>query len=273
MEYRELSPPPSLADVVRCIWTMRDESPDEWRERPASFGEPALPDGSPELIINLGARFEHVARDGTVTLQPVAFLVGQITAPMLVRPTGPVDLIAVRFEAHGAALLHADLRRLTNRWVDVHALANDPLQSVPVALASVEATAHRIGVLEAALAPPIARPRAIDERVALAVRAIRASHGTVALDGLARDLALSMRSLQRLFGPRVGVTPKLLARIVRFQRVFSAWREDPGTLTRIAADCGYFDQSHLVRDFRDFAGMAPAAFLADVPPFTGCFLP
>ena len=56
---------------------------------------------------------------------------------------------------------------------------------------------------------------------------------------------------------------KLLARICRFQRVFLAWREDRRALSRVAAECGYFDHPHLIRDFRDFAGSAPAAFLAN----------
>jgi len=61
-------------------------------------------------------------------------------------------------------------------------------------------------------------------------------------------------------------------RIVRFQRVFAAWRADPRSLARVAVECGYFDQSHLVRDFRDFAGAPPAGFLTALPPFTGFFL-
>jgi AraC-like DNA-binding protein len=69
----------------------------------------------------------------------------------------------------------------------------------------------------------------------------------------------------------VGITPKLLARIVRFQRVFSEWRADPKRLSRVAAECGYFDHAHLVRDFRELAGVPPAAFLPNQPEFTGFF--
>lgn len=65
---------------------------------------------------------------------------------------------------------------------------------------------------------------------------------------------------------------KLPARIRRFQRVFLAWRVDRRTLSRVAAECGYFDHPHLIRDFRDFAGSAPAAFLANQPEFTQFFL-
>jgi transcriptional regulator GlxA family with amidase domain len=95
----------------------------------------------------------------------------------------------------------------------------------------------------------------------------------IALDEFAKAMCVSPRTLQRRFTVHVGISPKLLARIRRFQRVLSAWREDPGSLARVAVECGYFDQSHLIRDFRDFAGAAPAAFLANQPEFTQLFLP
>lgn len=64
---------------------------------------------------------------------------------------------------------------------------------------------------------------------------------------LAKRLGTTPRTLQRRFATDVGITPKLLARIVRFQRVFSEWRADPTSLSRVAAECGYYDHAQLVR--------------------------
>ncbi len=288
MHYEELLPPPDLAPLVRCLWRLTHE-PSEPHDAPGTepalqsaepalpSAEPALPDGSPELIFNLADPFEHVHPDGAVTTQPRAFLVGQITGPMTVRPTGRVDLLAVRFEAHGASILHPDLRRLTDRWVGVQELAHPALHTLGAALASAGSApateAARVQLAAQALRDIAATSARPDARVAAAVRAVRESHGTVALDTLAESLAVAPRTLQRLFAAQVGISPKHLARIVRFQRVFAAWRNDPGTIARVAAECGYFDQSHLVRDFRDLAGMPPATLLAALPPFTGFFLP
>lgn len=93
----------------------------------------------------------------------------------------------------------------------------------------------------------------------------------VDLGALAGRLKTSPRTLQRLFARDVGVSPKFLARMVRFQRVFSAWREDPTLLSRVAAQCGYFDHAHLVRDFKELAGVPPASFLPNQPEFTRFF--
>ncbi len=265
MEYREHSAPPEVARWVRCVWTLRGGAPS------ANAPEPALPDGSPELIFNLADPFEHVSASGRVTRQPQAFLVGQITAPMVVRPTGRVDLIAMRLEAHGASYLVDDASALTDCWVDLRKLRD---RAIPALLQQVRTVdmERRTGLIKDWLVERAGRTPAGDTRVEQAVTAIRSSHGAVNLDDLSRQLDLTPRSLQRRFKLRVGISPKQLARIVRFQRIFAAWREDPSTLSRVAVECGYFDQPHMIRDFRQFAGAPPAGFLAALPTCTGFFV-
>lgn len=274
MKYEEFSPTRAVVRRVRCYWELlevggqRSEVSDDL---PATQAEPALPDGSPELIFNLGDPFEHVGADGVPRAQPLAMLVGQITAPMTVRPSGRVHLVGVRFEAHGAALLHDDLGTITDRWIDASDLAGGQVGQWLTALRDASSTDERTAILDAALEKRSAGSTRIDPRVEQAALAIRAGGGATSIDELAERLGVTTRTLQRLFAKQVGITPKLLARIVRFQRIFAAWRSDPRSLARVAVECGYFDQSHLVRDFRDFAGAPPAGFLAELPAFTAFF--
>ncbi len=235
--------------------------------------EPALPDGSPELILNAADPFVATAPDGTRSVQPKAILVGQITRPFVVGPSGRVDLFAVRFHADGAASLSDDLAPLTDRLIEVDTLPVPGLSTLRDVIEHTPDALSRCGAVDAFLSRVVADRPAPDRSVRSAVRAIEDSHGTLALEELASTLGCSIRHLQRQFSRRVGISPKLLARIRRFQRVFAAWREDPRSLSRVAAECGYFDQPHLIRDFRDFAGQAPAAFLANQPEFTQFFLP
>jgi AraC-like DNA-binding protein len=190
-----------------------------------------------------------------------------------VGPSGRIDLVAVRFQSAGAALICDDLGALTDTWADVKSLAVPDLVDWQSALSRTLTADERIRLLDAMLARLATRRTGPDADVAAAVRAIDDSHGMVALESLAATLGCSMRHLQRRFSRQVGVSPKMLARIRRFQRVFQAWRDDPRSLSRVAVECGYFDQPHLIRDFRDFAGSAPAAFLANQPEFTRLFLP
>lgn len=284
MHYREFAPPPAAAALVRCLWTLRDSSLDafpaphvangsgEGDREGDSQGDAAFPDGSPELIINLGDPFEYLAPDGSRILQPRAFLVGQITRPFAVQPSGAVDLVAVRFEAHGAALVCHDLAPLTDTWSPIDALAPSGIAELEHALEREPTTQGRVQLTMSWLARLVRERGHPDARVVAAVAAIRASQGAENLERLADTLRLSQRTMQRLFAKQVGISPKLLARIVRFQHVLRAWRANPQTFARAAVDAGYFDQSHLVRDFHDFAGAPPAGLLAALPEFTALFL-
>jgi AraC-like DNA-binding protein len=266
MRYEEHTAVGSLARFVRCIWTLEGDATE-------GAQEPVFPDGSPELIFNLADPF--VARDhsGEFVEQPSCMLVGQITAPFFVRPTGAVQLIAFRLLPYGAAGLFDAMSSITESWVDMSVR----LRSVwPEAVEqhrdgrSLEVLTER---LSHRLTEELLNSRMPHPDVERACDAIHSTRGAVAIEDLAAQLGTTVRTLQRRFASQVGIPPKLLARITRFQHTFAAWRNDPRRLARVAADCGYFDQSHLVRDFRDFAGDAPAAALAAQPEFTSFFLP
>ena len=109
-------------------------------------------------------------------------------------------------------------------------------------------------------------PRA--ETVRAGTRRIVASGGRADIRALADELGCSHRHLIALFRDQVGVTPKLLARIVRFENVLAHLREDtPASFAELAAACGYHDQSHLTRDVRQFAGVSPTRLPQLLQPF------
>ncbi len=267
MNYAEFEPPPALQAYVRCVWSL--SAPET---AAASPPEPALPDGSSELIFSCGDAMRALDDGGTWVPQPSAMLVGQVTRPFIVAPSGRMDLVAVRFRPEGAVLVCDDLRPLTNTWTAIEHLPAPELVHAARSLSESESPEDRRSAILDALERLRHRREPPDPTVRSAVDAIEHAHGALALDDLADRLGCSPRHLQRLFAREVGISPKMLARIRRFQRVFTSWRENPQSLSRVAAECGYFDQPHLIRDFRDFAGAAPAAFLANQPEFTQLFL-
>jgi AraC-like DNA-binding protein len=95
--------------------------------------------------------------------------------------------------------------------------------------------------------------------VTRALGRLRASGGTVRVDSLAAEIGCSRRHLAAGFREQVGVSPKLLGRILRFQRAVALVGAGPGW-AEIAARCGYYDQAHMVRDFHQFAGASPGEF-------------
>jgi AraC-like DNA-binding protein len=136
-------------------------------------------------------------------------------------------------------------------------------RQVAAALAAGDSAAARRAVLTNAVASRLASSGGPDPRVIAAVSVLanpRASIGTAA-----RYAGLSSRQLRRLFDEHIGLPPKILHTILRFQRLrawLAASGPGPGALARAAADCGYFDQAHLCRDCARLGGLTPAALLA-----------
>jgi transcriptional regulator GlxA family with amidase domain len=95
--------------------------------------------------------------------------------------------------------------------------------------------------------------------------------GLISVDALASSAGISARQLERRFLQEVGVAPKLLCRILRFQRIFHSIRAHDGRWATVAADCGYYDQAHLIRDFKQFAGQTPSVFLDQPGALTEAF--
>ena len=235
--YEEHEPPASLRPFVRTIWTYAAPAPEPTVQRIA-------PDGCPELVVDIGSPYEEQGEDGVFRLQPRALFAGQMTRPLALRATGPVELVAVRFEPDGARdWLGVPLAQATDRRLDmvgrvagVQPPAGDPAAQVEAMTRWLED--HR---------------RAGSWSLDPAVRA-----GIEAAD---RDRSSPVRSpgehraLQRRFRDRVGVPPRLFRSILRFRRVFdkAAGPEAAGWL-QAGLDAGYFDQPQMARDFRRFLG-------------------
>ena len=109
-----------------------------------------------------------------------------------------------------------------------------------------------------------------DSGVARALAVIE--QGTSGVRALAREAGMPERTLQRRFVAEVGVGPKAYQRVVRFRRVFALVSAAPeGGLAAAAHRAGYYDQAHLTRDFRRFAGAPPRAFFRSNPALAQAF--
>lgn len=260
MEYREWAPPAALAGQVEAVWSLRGQA------TPGDESQRILPDGCAELILNFADPV--VQETGGPVRQPPLMFVGQITGPLHIRPTGRVDLLGIRFRPGGAAALTpVPQHELVDRTVPLGDIAKGAATLMAPALESDDA-AVRIELATDALVSTLESGRTV---VAESADAIVRHWGMIPVGVLAAGAGIGARQLERRFLDEVGMTPKRLARISRFQRVFQAMERRPIGWTRVAAECGYYDSSHLVRDFREFAGEAPSRAVADGDELTLAF--
>jgi AraC-like DNA-binding protein len=268
VRYREVSPVAPLAGIVHCIWTLEGALPAVGGEP-----EPILPDGRPELVLHFGAPFER-CDEGVNARQASVLFAGQVTRPLVLRPTGRVAVIGVRFHPHAAsALFDHPQHELAGLTPGVEVLS-PPLRR---ALRDVEDSADDLSAAVDAVQRILVRwtmPARIDSRVRFVVREIERTRGLAPIDTLARTAGLTRRHLERRFLDCVGVTPKRLARVARFQHALRVLQQPAprGRGAQTAAACGYADQSHFIRDFRELAGCPPGEHLLRQGQLTGFFI-
>lgn len=258
MYYREYQPRPPLDEFVRCYWILEDSAGSS-----VSPVERIVPDGCMELIVHYGDPFHSGAPQAGPAHLPRSVLAGQITCSLELHPSRRVGMIAARFHPFGArGVLGDSMVALANQIVPGAAIWGRAAADLEERMVLARSDAERVDLLEAFLLRQRRRPHRQDDLVRGAVRCIAQEGGNVNIEALAGQVNLSIRQLERRFQDAVGLSPKLLSRIVRFRRVFEAYERGDGmNWAAVAVDCGYFDQAHLTRDFRQFAGEPPATYL------------
>jgi AraC-like DNA-binding protein len=91
------------------------------------------------------------------------------------------------------------------------------------------------------------------------------------IENVASRYGITSRYLQKLFLQYTGLTPKLYSKINRFQNSLKLVTKKDTSLTSIAYDCGYFDQSHFIREFKSFTGFTPSGYSLEKSPITIAF--
>ena len=149
----------------------------------------------------------------------------------------------------------------------ISASLENQLLAVSASLTTIEA---RVQAIESLLLGCVLNSKRDSTLLPLAARIVE-SGGLVSVDLLAKEAGVSTRQLERRFLCEVGLTPKLLSRILRFQQVFRAVERCDGAWAPVALECGYYDQAHLIRDFNQFAQQTPGVLFAEQSPLTESF--
>lgn len=212
-----------------------------------SFGEP--------FAIGLGRAPGPDDRYGS-------FAAGLFAGPVTIDSFGASHCIQVNFTPLGARrFLRMPMSALTDRMValdDVLGVEGNALRDELGAAPDWEA---RFDIAEAFVLRRLAGAGAPSPEIAWAFDRIATTGGQARVAAIADKIGWSRKHLARRFAEEVGLGPKSVSRIVRLNRAITAARAGSGGWAGIAADCGYADQAHMVREFRELAGASPTAFM------------
>lgn len=257
MLYINRVPAPPLDAFIASIWCC------ESQPRPFAL-ERVLPTGAAQLIVNLKedrTRMYH-PESGTMTACCGTVLTGVSTRYSIIDTAEQECVAGVCFRPGGTAPFFPipayDMRDagIPLELVWDRGRASRLREQVLAACSP----AAKLDALERAMAAAL-RVRAFDPAVAYALGAFADRPQSVTIPAVADRIGLSQKRLVERFKTTVGVPPKRYCRILRFQRALQCAelgrRVD---WTRIAVDCGYFDQAHFIHDFRSFAGITPTGY-------------
>lgn len=268
MDYQEYRPGLQLASYVDRLWTLTGTAGEM-----AGASQPVLPDGRSELIIHFGDPFERASIDGTFERQSAIIFAGQLTGQLLLRPTGAAAVLGIRFHPHGAAaLLDVPQHLVAGATPDLATLSAPLARALEPVRSMTGEPARAVPFVRSVLERAI-RPERVDPRLRMAAATVNASCGRLSVESLARLAGMSRRHLERRFLECVGMSPKRLCRIARFQAALQALQSgEPRAGAATAAQFGYADQSHFIREFRALAGCTPSEHLLQQAALTGFFI-
>ena len=242
----QLQVPPRLSRFVRWVRVYPDLTAQ-------SVTEPyrRLPDGELELSVRFGGSECSASVIGTRTR-------------LLEKPAAnSASSLLVRFRPAGAyPFFGRPLSALTDQVVPLEELWRSEARLPLTAAGGSAVVANALSSLQSVLERGDAYDPALARSVRRAVQRIAAAPVLPRVPELAAELGLSERQLRRGFDRVIGLSPKHYLRVVRFRRALhearSSHRRD---WAAIAERTGYYDQAHLIADFREMAGMTPSALL------------
>jgi len=257
MLYRSYAPLRVLADLVDDFWLYDDYRPQHLRER-------ILPSGTVELVINLRKdelRIYDRVRPGVCERFSGAVVSGTYDRSFVIDTAEEASLLGVHFRPGGAfPFFGLPVSELVDTHVDLETLWGRSSSELRERLRNAPRPSDKFRVLEAMLVARLSSVSMQGDVVRFAVDAL-SRLGVTTVHDVTQRVGVSHRRFIEVFKTHVGLTPKLFHRVRRFQRVV-AHVQRAATLewSHLAVDFGFFDQSHLIRDFGEFSGFSAAEF-------------
>ena len=258
MRFRSYRPGRPLADFVENFWLCDGYASPHLRER-------IFPSVTFGLVFNLGdgdLRIYRARHPDRCTRLPGAIVSGPYGGYFVTDRAPEASVMAVHFKPGGAFPF---LGLAANELLDTHVSLQDiwgrGALEIRERISAERTAARRFQILQDALLSRLARRPEHHPAVLSALDYFRRDPSR-AVGKLARDVGLSNRRFIDVFSFEVGLKPKLFVRIQRFQRVLQRVHHLPLVdWAQLALEQGYFDQSHLIRDFVAFSGISPADYL------------
>jgi AraC-like DNA-binding protein len=256
MNYQTFESNSDLTTLVKCYWTLESEAEDTPEK------QTIVPDGCMEMIFHYGDFYRQYTENGNNIIQPKCFVIGQLTRPLEIEPTGETGIFSVRFQPDGfLPFATIPIKEMENTAVSLEKLFGQDGQEIEQQILTASSTAERIKVIETFLLNRLTGNETIDRIVKSTVETILTANGQLTIDELSKQTNISRRQLERKFSSAIGLSPKQLSKTIRLQATLKMLLNKKFTsLTALAYENEYYDQAHFIKDFKELTGLTPKEF-------------
>jgi AraC-like DNA-binding protein len=252
-------PAEALRPYIEHYWFVRQEPGEVVDLRVEVFV-----DARADLVFNFEAPYRRETIGGPTVELAESNLDAQRLVPIRILQRGSVRIAGVRFHLGGLAPFARDpLALVTDLTPEPAAVLGPAVLDLEAALSDDPGPDAAAALLDAFF---LERRAPVQAAFARALATLTADGGRASVADLADAAGVTERQLERLFARHLGIPPKTVGRIVRFQGALRSLMADPGCpLGELAATAGYYDQAHFIRDFRLFSGGVPRGYRGYYP--------
>lgn len=259
MNYQTFEPSQDLTALIKCYWTLKSPE-EETLER-----QTIVPDGCMEMIFHYGDLYKQYTGEGNFIIQPRCFVIGQLTRPLEIEPTGETGIFSVRFHPNGfSPFTTIPIKEMENTAIALETLFGKDGLYIEQKVLNANSISERIKLIETFFLNRLTNTETIDRIVKSIVQTILTANGQLSVDELSNQSNINRRQLERKFSSAIGLSPKQLSKTIRLQATLKMLLNKKFTsLTALAYETEYYDQSHFIKDFKELTGFTPKEFYQD----------
>lgn len=252
MRYYSTPPTESLKNFVRCFWVLESNQP--------SYTHRSMADVSVEMVFHYKGQFSELVND-SVEKASLTGVQGPSNKIRRFRIEEQFGIFGVYLFPYALPLLfNIPASELTNQMPDLATGFGREGTEIEERIMLAANTLDRVKIMTEFLERKLQKSREKVHPVLSSIRDIMTAGVTDDIEAFCGKFYLSQRQFERKFKQYSGFTPKLFSRIVRFHAACNHFGNDRKSLTEIAHECGYYDQSHFIHDFKEFSGYCPKTY-------------
>ncbi|MDA3891702.1 MAG: helix-turn-helix domain-containing protein [Salinivirgaceae bacterium] len=268
MSFSFANPSHQLSPYVKQYWALESSA-----HHKSEHIQRMVPNGLMELMIYLGNRPETLDKNKGLTENTL--ISGQQKRYYDLKVSGNISLFSISFLPYGAMMFFdIPLNELYDKNIPLKYIIGNRIIHLEEKLFEAASFKEKTKIVDTFLKKQLHKNSKEYElqRIYKTVYEINKTRGLLNIETLAEKACLSRKQFERTFLDYIGSSPKQFLKIVRFQNaIFQKQKNHNMPLTELAHLCGYFDQAHMINEFKTLAGMTPRKYFTDCEPFSDYF--